>query len=263
MALRVECDGCLICPKLRDKRTCIGRQIDANDPERTQTALIARSRRLFATSVIALSPSIEPSDPPRPMFSSIALSFHILESKLLRIAALLESWVRPDREFVMTQAIPMVRQQISVIPSPNSSRIFGRYLGSPIQAAGSIYGDGRVVLVYEALPGQYGGVFARIVLPDDTLSPEISVDPSGYNASVAMGIDNTFVVVYQRNFGSKVGLGYPTSDRHIIIRTFNPDGSPKYFYPPSPKSLLTVDTSSAAREFGNHRSRPFLTGSLR
>jgi hypothetical protein len=159
----------------------------------------------------------------------------------------------------MTQAIPMVRQQISTIPSPNGSRVFSRYSGPPpSQAAGSCLGDGRVVVVYEAFPGQQGGVFARIVLPDDTLLPEISVDPNGYNASVAMGIDNTFAVVYCRDFGSKVR--FRRTDRHVIIRTFNPDGSPKYVLPIEPEITAdrlhflgrskVVDTSVAALSDG-------------
>jgi hypothetical protein len=131
------------------------------------------------------------------------------------------------------QVIPGTTQRVSAPAlSPNGqpiSRLLGRFRAPipPTQAAGSILGDGRVVVVYEHPAGR---VFARIVLPDDTLSPEIDVDPKGSAGSVAMGIDGTFAVVYQRNF---VSMG--RSATHILIRTYNPDGSPKYWWPIEPE----------------------------
>jgi hypothetical protein len=85
-----------------------------------------------------------------------------------------------------------------------------------------------VVVVYE---NPSDGVFARIVFPDDTLSPEIDVDYKGSAAaSVAMGMDNSFAVVWQRD---AVSMG--RSVTYILIRTYNPDGSAKYVWPIEPE----------------------------
>jgi hypothetical protein len=133
------------------------------------------------------------------------------------------------------QVIPGIMQRVSAPTAPRGptnapdSRLFGRMRLPipPTQAAGSVLGDGRVVVVYEH---PVDGVFARIVLPDDTLSPEIYVDDKGSAASVAMGIDGTFAVVWQRD---AVSMG--RSVTHILIRTYNPDGSPKYSWPVEPE----------------------------
>src|SRR5262249_47022830 len=128
----------------------------------------------------------------------------------------------------MTQVIPGIQQRLT--PERDElnrpiSRIINRTENfGTAQVGGSILVDGRVVVVYEARPGQTGGVYARIIFPDDTLSPEISVDPSGSNACLAMAIDGTFAVLYQRDTGP-----WGFSKRHVVIRTFNPDGTPKYW----------------------------------
>jgi hypothetical protein len=134
----------------------------------------------------------------------------------------------------MTQVIPGIQQRLT--PERDElnrpiSRIINRteQFGTA-QVGGSILGDGRVVVVYESSPGQTGGVYARIIFPDDTLSPEISVDPSGSNACLAMGIDGTFAVLYHRETGP-----WGFSKRHVVIRTFNPDGTPKYWWPIEPE----------------------------
>jgi hypothetical protein len=134
------------------------------------------------------------------------------------------------------QVIPGIIQRVSAPTAPRGptnspvTRIFGRRRLPipPTQAAGSVFGDGRVVVVYE---NPSDGVFARIVFPDDTLSPEIDVDYKGSAAaSVAMGMDNSFAVVWQRD---AVSMG--RSVTYILIRTYNPDGSAKYVWPIEPE----------------------------
>lgn len=94
---------------------------------------------------------------------------------------------------------------------------------APTQAAASTseLSDGRVVVVYE---GDQGGVFARIIRRDGSVSPEIFVDAhaTASSASVAVWADGTFVVVYIRSMDSR-----PT----IFARIYHQDGSPIYSVP--------------------------------
>ena len=106
-------------------------------------------------------------------------------------------------------------------PNATFSRWLGRYHRpiAPTQVAFDLFG--RVFVVYDAQGGF--GIFGRIVMPDGTMLPEITIEQSApyfpHSASVAAGL-NSFAVVYRRE-----------GEALIKAQLYNMDGSLKFGAP--------------------------------
>lgn len=121
----------------------------------------------------------------------------------------------------MATPTPLGPEQRISDPKPPWSRAFARDLAliAPTQIA-VFSQDGDVVVVYEDfLPGNYGHVYARIITPAGTMSPEIAFplnrsgnDLSIVSVAVTPGSPDFVVLTYE---------DYPASPANSVVAFCN------------------------------------------
>src|SRR5262249_30527553 len=113
-------------------------------------------------------------------------------------------------------------------PTP-FARGFGRYNALNAPANVAALSDGRVVVTYEGLD-PFAGVFARVVSPDGSLSPEITCDGATSAASVIVPpIFNNPVFPDQSHQNDFIVASYTKDAGHgsILANWYAQDGSDK------------------------------------
>jgi hypothetical protein len=112
----------------------------------------------------------------------------------------------------MATPVPLGPEQRISDPKPPWSRVFARDLASIAPAQIAAFSDGDFVVVYEDFyPNGYGHVYARIITPAGTMSPEIPFPLNGsgndllhVSVAVAPGSSDFVVLTYENYPGRPI-----------------------------------------------------------